>query len=386
MNKNNPLLITCAKGIGPFLASELKVLGFPVLKKTAAGIETKGSFSDTMQLNLYLRTAHRVLFLLENFQAEDSEDLYRETIKIPWEKYIPQDGYVTVVSSVLNPTIRDSRFANVRCKDAIVDRIRKKTGARPDSGSRTDKAVIYLYWKNESVSVYLDTSGVPLARRGYRKIPMSAPMQETLAAAVVLASDYQGEGSFINPMCGSGTIAIEAALIALHKAPGLLRSNFGFKHILGFEPELWKEMRIKARNSAFRSLPQKILATDIDKKAVSAAGKNAMTAGVDQFIDFKVCDFRHTDIPEGKGKIILNPPYGERMGEKKKLEKVYRSIGDFFKHECQGYQGYIFTGNPALAKKVGLKASKRIPFYSGPLDCRLLEYELYPGTKRFPAA
>src|SRR3972149_8667087 len=176
--RKNKILITCAKGITPFLREELLLLGFPVTSETVAGIEPEGTMDDTLRLNLLLRTGHRVLFLLREFHAENADDLYRAVSEIAWEEYIAEDGYVCVTSSVDNPSIRDSRYANVKCKDAIVDRIKEKCGQRPDSGPDQDRVVVNLYWKDEGCSVYLDTSGEPLSRRGYRKIPMTAPMQE----------------------------------------------------------------------------------------------------------------------------------------------------------------------------------------------------------------
>jgi len=212
--QKNKILITCAKGIPPFLKQELLSLNFPVLSEAIAGIETEGTIDDTQKLNLLLRTAHRVLFVLKKFESNDADALYRELSRIPWEEFMPADGYVCVTSSVETPAIRDTRFASLRCKDAIVDRIKDKRGTRPDSGPERGWSVVHLYWKDSRCTVYLDTSGESLSRRGYRKIPLAAPMQETLAAAVVLATSWQGEGNFINPMCGSGTLAIEAALIA----------------------------------------------------------------------------------------------------------------------------------------------------------------------------
>ena len=299
-----------------------------------------------------------------------------------WENYIERDGYISVVSSVDNPTIKDSRFANVKCKDAIVDRIMDKYNQRPYSGPRRDKAVVFLYWKEDQCSIYLDTSGEPLSKRGYRKIPIMAPMQETLAAAVIMATDWRGQGNFINPMCGSGTLAIEAALLALGKAPGLLRSNYAFMHLKGFNKDFWKEQRTKARSAAKKSLDFKIIATDINPKAIEAAKKNAATAGVDHLIEFTICHFSDTITPAGGGIVMLNPEYGERLGKQKELEAVYSGIGDYFKQKCKGYTGYVFTGNPDLAKKIGLRTKRKIPFFNSKIDCRLLEYELYEGSRK----
>jgi putative N6-adenine-specific DNA methylase len=376
------ILVTCAKGITPFLREEILWLGFPVLSETIAGIATEGTMDDTLRLNLFLRTGHRVLFLIREFTARDADALYNSLSEIAWEDYIAEDGYVCITSSVDNPSIKDSRYANVKCKDAIVDRIRERRGQRPDSGPEKDRVVVNLYWKGNVCSVYFDTSGEPLCRRGYRNIPMTAPMQETLAAAVIMASGWKGAGNFINPMCGSGTLAIEAALIALNRASGILRNNFGFMHLKGFNELLWNDLRAQAKRDAKKTINCRIIAGDIRKEAVEAAKKNAATAGVDHLIEFSVCDYSETIIPEGGGLVMLNPEYGERMGKLKELESVYKGIGDFFKQKCGGYTGYIFTGNFELAKKVGLKAKRRIPFFNGGIECRLLAYELYEGSRR----
>ncbi|HXX53281.1 MAG TPA: hypothetical protein VEI28_01780 [Thermodesulfovibrionales bacterium] len=380
MGKNR-ILVTCARGVAQFLKEELVDYGFPVLSEGVAGVATEGTFDDALRLNLRLRTGQRVLYLIREFFARDAEALYREASQIRWEKHIAEDGYVCVTSSVTSPSIRDSRYANVKCKDAIVDRIRETCGRRPDSGPDRDRAVVNLYWKDGICSLYLDTSGEALSRRGYRKIPMEAPMQETLASAVIMASGWNGLGHFINPMCGSGTLAIEAALIALNRAPGLLRDNFGFMHLKGFKKSFWNDLRDEAKRQAEKGLQYRIIATDIRDEAVEAAQKNAANAGVEHLIEFSSCDYFQTSIPEGQGIVMLNPEYGERMGRTKELEDVYKGIGDFFKQRCKGLRGYLFTGNLDLAKHVGLRAKRRIPFFNGAMECRLLEYELYEGSR-----
>jgi putative N6-adenine-specific DNA methylase len=384
VDEKRPILITCPKAIPPYLKQEILSLGFPIRSETVSGVETEGTFDDTLRLNLFIRTGHRVLFLINEFKARSPEELYESIHRIEWERYFEKDSYFSVTSSVDHPTITDSRFANLKCKDAIVDRFSGKYGQRPDSGPRREAVVVHLYWHGRRARVFLDTSGEPLSKRNYRKIPLGAPMQETLAAAAILATGWRGEGNFINPMCGSGTLAIEAALIGLDRAPGLLRTNYGFMHLKEFNRTFWEKLRKEARNRAKKTVGGKIIATDVDPKTIEAARKNAMTAGVDQFIEFGVCDFKDTPVPEGGGVIILNPPYGERMGEIRELEEIYRSIGDFFKKKCQGYRGYIFTGNFSLAKKVGLRTKRRLPFYNGEIECRLLEYELYEGSRKSP--
>jgi putative N6-adenine-specific DNA methylase len=380
--RKSRIVITCAKGVPPFLKQELLSLGFPVLSAGMAEVETEGTMEETLRLNLLIRTGQRVLFLLESFNAKTPDELYKRVSRINWEDYISEGSYFSVTSSVHNPTIKDSRFANVKCKDAVVDRIKEIRGQRPDTGPERNRIVVHLYWKGNIAQVFLDTSGEPLSRREYRMIPLRAPMQETLAAAVVLATGWAGNGNFVNPMCGSGTLAIEAALIALERAPGLLRSNYGFMHLKGFDESSWKVLRRKIRAEAKDRFNARIIATDISQQAVEAAKKNATTAGVDRFIEFGICDFSETPVPTNGGVVILNPEYGERMGEIEKLGETYKEIGDFFKKKCQGYRGYVFTGNLDLAKKVGLRTNRRIIFFNGPIECRLLEYDLYEGSRR----
>lgn len=376
------ILITCAKGITPFLKEELHHLGFPVVTETTAGVMTEGTIDDTLRLNLLLRTGHRVLFLIREFTARNADALYRMVSEIAWEEHISENGYVCVTSSVDTPGIRDSRYANMKCKDAIVDRIREICGKRPDSGPDQDRTVVNLYWKGDNCSLYFDTSGEPLSRRGYRMIPLTAPLQETLASALIRATGWNGNSHFINPMCGSGTLAIEAALYGLNRPAGILRNNYGFMHIRGFKESLWNDLRTEAKKEAKKALGCRIIATDINKDAVEAAKKNAAAAGVEHLIEFSICDYSLTPIPSGEGIVILNPEYGKRMGQIRELEHTYKGIGDFLKQRCKGYRGYLFTGNPDLAKKVGLRAERRIQFFNGGIECRLLEYELYEGSKK----
>jgi putative N6-adenine-specific DNA methylase len=378
----NRILITCPKGIAPILKDEVHALGLPVSAEMAAGVETVGSMFDCMKLNLHIRTGHRVLFCIKEFSASTPQDFYQGIKRIRWEDLIPETEYVSVSSSVDNPYIQNTQFANQKCKDAIMDRMRENCGRRPDSGPDKTGVAVFVYWKGSNCSIYLDTSGEPLARRGYRKIPFKAPMQETLAAAVILSTGWRGKGNFLNPMCGSGTLGIEAAMIGLDKAPGLLRTNFAFMHLRDFRRAEWNALREEARKKSRKGLDGKMILTDLDPKAVRAAQQNALTAGVDHLMTFGVCDYSDTPVPAGGGIIVINPEYGERLGVVKELETVYEGMGNFFKRRCNGYRGYIFTGNPDLAKKVGLKTSRRLIFFNSRIECRLLEYKLYEGSRK----
>jgi putative N6-adenine-specific DNA methylase len=263
--------------------------------------------------------------------------------------------------------------------------MRKVTGARPDSGPALDKVVIHLFWRNEDAELFIDTSGETLAKHGYRKIPGKAPMLEALASATVLATKWDRKSPFVNPMCGSSTIAIEAALLATNRKPGLFRTNYSFMHVRGYDEDVYAQ-EYRALEDQVSAVPGlTVIATDISEDAIQISKVNAGIAGVEDLIRFSVCDFEQTEIPESpSGVVFLNPEYGERLGEASALENTYARIGDFLKKKCKGYTGYIFTGNLELAKKIGLKASRRIEFYTAKIDCRLLEYELYAGSKREP--
>lgn len=386
LDQGSRLQLVTPKRITPYLKQEVLALGYPVLEETAMGLETEGTMQDAMHLNLHLRTAHRVLFYLDEIPADSPEQLYRELRRFDWESYIDADGYLSVSSYADHPSVTDSRFPNLKAKDAIVDRINAKRGRRPDSGPDRTGAVVYLYWKDERCLVYFDTSGESLANRGYRKLAFKAPMQETLAAAVIAATGWKGSESFVNPMCGSGTLAIEAALLGLNVAPGLIRENFGFMHLKGYDPQDWDQLWREAHAAVRKSLSSKIVASDIDPEALHATRRNAALAGVERWIELHGCDFARTPVPAEPGVVIVNPGYGERVGEVEELAGLYHDLGDTFKKTYSGWRGYIFTGNPDLAKVVGLKAKRKIPFYNTQIDCRLLEYELYEGTRKTPRA
>ncbi len=378
--------VTCAPGLADYLEQELAELGFDAVDVRPTTVDIRASLHDAMRLNLHLRTAFNVLYLLDAFTCADPEELYARVEALPWEDWIAPDEYLSVVSSVDTPSITDWRFASLKVKDAVVDRVASVQGARPDSGPLRENFVLHLYWVGDRCELYLNTSGRKLSDRNYRKIPHKAPMQEALAAGVLAATGYDGGAPLVNPMCGSGTLAIEAALIATGRPPGLLRSNFGFMHHKAFDDAAWQQMRREAKKIRSKHAPAPIIASDIDEKAVLAARKNAETAGVHHYIDFHVCDFADTPLPDDPGIVLFNPEYGERLGKIAELEETYARMGDFLKQRCAGWKGYIFTGNLQLAKKVGLRASRRMEFHNARIECRLLKYELYAGTRRKPEA
>lgn len=379
-----PITITCHNRLAPYLEQEVKDLGFELTETFVTGVKLEGTLNDCIRLNLNLRCASQVLYSLLSFEAHTADDVYRELQDCPWEDIIPEDGYFSITSNVQNDSINNSMFANLRVKDAIVDRMRECTGKRPETGADLNGAVIHLFWKNDEAEVFIDSSGESLARHGYRKIPGRAPMLEALAAATIMASRWDGASPFINPMCGSGTLAIEAALYATNTRPGIFRSNYAFMHLNGYEARVYQKEMDRLRKQ-IRQLPHeaKIIASDYSNQAIANAQQNAKAAGVGYLIEFKECDFALTPVPEGKpGVFFINPEYGERLGDVAELEITYGRIGTYMKQKCGGYSGYVFTGNLDLAKKIGLKPKRRIEFFTSTIDCRLFEYELYSGTRR----
>lgn len=409
-DKDYPIIISCAKTLAPWTEREVRELGYAPIDKSDNYVVVRGVLRDVFKLNLWLRTAQRVLVPLFRGRCRHVRELYDKVGSLDWENLIDADGYFTVFSAVHNNTVRDTRLPSLVVKDAVVDKIRMKLGRRPDSGGDYERgASVFVHWHDDTAIVYLDTSGAPLSKRGYRKIPGSAPMQETLAAACIDAMEWDGTAPFISPMCGSGTPAIEAALKAMRRAPGTLRAKFGFMGIKGYNqiikgekaprsaprqrfgasPEqIYKDMVLEAQEQEKKAIPP-ILATDISPEAIQNARLNALTADVIKHISFEACDFADTDVQQfaswknpdsadstSRPTIFFNPEYGIRLGDPEELKVLYDRIGQFLADKCRGMLGGLITGNPDLAKMVNLKYKHRIPFFNGPIDCRLFLYEL----------
>ncbi|MBR9999263.1 MAG: class I SAM-dependent RNA methyltransferase [Cyclobacteriaceae bacterium] len=361
---------------------EIIDLGYPVMAQDKLHVETEGTLQDTIHLNLYLRTAHRVLFFLDQFDAGSLNDLYAAIKKISWEEIIPLKGYFSIHSFVRQDNINDFRIVNLKMKDAIADRFSAKYQKRPDSGNQHDHLVLFIRWVSNHCEIYIDTSGETLAKHGYREHSWKAPLAESLAASIIYSMQWDHADRFINPMCGSGTLAIEAALVASGRYPGLYRDNYSFKHLKEPVDETYMTLKKKIQDEVDRDCRVHIHASDIHPGAVRQAMMNAQKAGVEGLIAFETRDFKDIAIPSPPGILIMNPGYGLRLGEEEKLEPLYESIGNFFKQKCNGYTGYVFTGNTNLGKQIGLRTRRKIPFLNGNIECRLLEYELYSGTKK----
>jgi len=382
-NTASKIIVTCNRRLSAYLEKEIIALGYTPVKVFLTGVELQGTMQDCIKLNLHLRCASQVLLSIKEFYCDHPEDLYDAVLDINWTSIITPETYFSITSNVFHDSINNGMYANVKVKDAIVDVFKDKGLERPSTGPLQDAAVIHLHWKHEDAELFLDTSGETLAKHGYRRFPGRAPMLESLAACTIVAGKWDRASHFVNPMCGSGTLAIEAALMASNRAPGLLRNNYSFMHFVGYQEAIYFQEKEIIKNQIQENNSIKIIASDISNQAIEVARANAEIAEVDHLIDFQICDFRDTQVPQHEaGVVYINPEYGERLGEIEQLEITYKAMGDFLKQSCQGYNAYIFTGNLDLAKKIGLKASRRIEFYNGKLDCRLLEYEMYRGTKR----
>jgi len=368
------VFVTCAKGIAPLLAGELRACGFPVDAEETSGVRTRADLQGQIRLCFELQTAHRVLVPVWQGRVSRLPALYRELHEIPWEELLGPDGYVRLMGTVHREDIRDNRVALLKAKDAVMDRLREVFGRRPDSGPGDHGATLYLYWVENEVTISVDLAGVPLSRRGYRKQGGAAPLQEALAAAMLLRCGWDKTTPLCVPMGGAGTLAIEAARMALNQAPGLSRTFFGFQHLLPYTAEMEEKERKRLESEIRKECPP-IYYSDSNPEAYGHARANAECAGVERHIQFDVCDFRESMVPPGAW-VLLNPPYGLRLEPGEDLEPLYRDIGRWLKGLPGGGMGWVITGNLKLAKRFGLKLADRDTLYNGAVECRFLGFQL----------
>lgn len=375
------ITITCLNRLQPYVVKEIYELNFDIVDRFATGVRVMGTMKDCIRLNLQLTCASSVLYSIGKKQIENPDELYEWVLTFPWEKILMEDVTFSITSNVHHPTINNNLFANLRVKDGVNDRLRSEIGDRYNTHADLSQAVIHLYWNEEGAELFIDTSGKSLGRHGYRKFPGKAPMLESLAAGCLRATVWDKVSPLVTPMCGTGTVAIEAAMQATNTKPGMFRYNYSFMYIQGYRLIDYRIERAVITKMRTPDVPTKIIASDMDWRMIDMAKKNAEAAHMEHIIEFRQEDFRKTRVPEieeyEKGIVFFNPEYGERLGEVSELEKTYKAIGDYMKNEAKNYTGYIFTGNLELAKHIGLKAKRRIEFYNGKLDCRLLEYDLY---------
>jgi putative N6-adenine-specific DNA methylase len=368
---------TCGRGIEPVLADELRDLGAAEVEPGRGGVGFVGDKALLYQANLWLRTAIRVLKPILEMTVASPDDLYDAVGSLDWSRYLTPEHTLAVDCNVRDSALTHSKYAALRVKDAICDQFVKRQGRRPSVDVDEPMIGLNLHVHGEQAVLSLDSSGESLHKRGYRPIQTRAPLNEALAAALVLSTGWRGEVPFADPLCGSGTLPIEAAWIALHRPPGLTRRRFGFQGWMDFDVELWTSLRDEARRGVLRALPAPILASDLRGDAVSFAISNARAAGIGHLLRFEKSDVRDFRPPPGPGVLVCNPPYGERLGEEKELRGLYQLLGEVFRERCGGWSVYIFTGNRRLAEAIGMEPVEQIPLFNGKIPCRLLKFTLH---------
>jgi len=369
--------VTSAKGLEDLVTAELCTLGLTELKTERGGVSFNGSLEDGYKACLWLRTASRVLLVLAEFPCTSPEELYAGVRAIGWHQYLNPEMTMAVDSVLRDSAMTHSGFIALKSKDAIVDCIRDKFGSRPNVDTKSPDLQINVHLVKNRCTVSLDMAGDPLDRRGYRLDRNKAPLRENMAAALIAFSGWTGETPLYDPMCGSGTIVIEAALKAANAAPGLLRERFGFQNWLGHDPTLWRNMLAEAKELRKRELAVRLRGSDRSPGSIEMSKQNAVRAGVGRLTSFTTADISTFEPSASPAMIIFNPPYGDRMGELAELASLYRTFGDILKKRCAGSTAYILCGNSELVKHIGLKATRRIPIWNGPIECRLMKYEMY---------
>ena len=379
------LTATTQFGLEELLADELYHLGADITHVGSRAVEFIGDQRLLYEVALWSRLSMRLLRPFAAFYAPDEKALYREVGRIDWADFIGPGQTFAITSVVNRSTFEHSLFVAQLTKDAIVDQFRARTGERPSVDTRTPDIRLHLRMSENEVILSLDAAGDSLHRRGYRQHTNEAPLNEVLAAGLVLLSGWDGKKPLIDPMCGSATILTEAGLLTQRIAPGLFhQGKFGFENWYDFDPQLWAEVREAAKAQRLDE-PQAYLAgSDLDPQTIDMAAANITAAGLEDFIRLSVRDVKDAvpSAKEGPGVLITNPPYGERLGEETEMTALYKTIGDALKANFQGFDAFVFTGNLEAAKSIGLKAKRRTPLFNGPIDCRLLKYELYQGSRR----
>jgi len=374
------MLATTLFGLEDILAGELEEAGAASIEKLNRAVSFSGDKKLLYRLNLSARTASKFLVPVRKRQVLSDKDLYTAAMDVEWWKYLDVDKTFAVDSVVNSKHFNHSKYAALKVKDAIADRFREKYGKRPSVDRENPDVRINVHIDRERCAISLDSSGEPLHRRGYRLEGGGAPLNEVLAAGMIMLSGWRGEGSFIDPMCGSGTLPVEAAFIAGNAAPGLLRKRFGFFGWNDFDAALFGRISAELKKGE-RTPASAICGSDISKRAVETARKNIGRARLEKTVKIQAGAFERVDPPPAPGILVMNPPYGQRMGSADIVE-FYKMIGDTLKRKYEGYQAWIISANFDAMKFIGLRPSKKITLFNGPLECRFQRYEVYGGSKK----
>jgi putative N6-adenine-specific DNA methylase len=368
---------TCGRGIEPVLADELRALGAAEVTPGRGGVHFHGDRATLYLANLWLRTAIRVLRPILEVQVTSPDELYEAVRQVDWSRYLTPDHTIAVDCNVRDSHITHSKYAALRTKDAICDQFVECCGRRPSVDVDQPMVGLNLHVYKDAATLSLESSGESLHKRGYRPILTRAPLNEALAAAIIYLTGWKPDTPFIDPLCGSGTLPIEAAWLALKRPPGLTRKRFGFQGWMDFDVELWTSLRDEARRGVRHAVPAPVLGADIRGDAISFAIDNAKAAGIGHLLRFDKRDVRNFRPPDGPpGMIVCNPPYGERIGEERDLLKLYQTLGEVLAERCRGWTAHVFTGNPRLAAAIGLKPARQLPLFNGKIPCRLLTFAM----------
>ena len=365
-----------ADGLKEAGAGELNELGAEDVRPEFSGIYFRADKSTLYRINYLTRILSRCLAPLISFACHDTDTLYRKAKQIEWEDFFAEGNTFAVSANVSNSAISHSKFAALRLKDAVADYFKEITGQRPDVSVRNPDILLNLHIRNDKAVISLDTSGGALHRRGYREETVPAPMQETVAAAIIRYSEWDGSVPLYDPLCGSGTLLCEALMRYSNIPAGVFRNQFGFEFLPDFDGAVWKQVK-KEADGHIRELPEGLIAgSDVSAEAVSAARTNLMGLHYGNNVNVEKADFRKLPALE-EHVIVTNPPYGIRLGRDENLEMFYKYLGDFLKQKCKGSAAFVYFGERKYIKKIGLKASWKIPIKAGGLDGRLVKYEMH---------
>lgn len=371
------LFATTDAGFEDVLARELRRLGATEIRPGERGVGFSGDLSMVYRANIHLRCAYRVLLELAEFESPTREALYDGVREVFWAEHMILDQTLAVDAVSNRSELSHTQFVSRVVKDAIVDGFRRRFGRRPNVDTVEPDIRVNARLLNNRCTLSLDTSGERLHRRGYRPAQgVVAPLKETLAAGILMKSGYKAGLALYDPMCGSGTFLVEAALLAKKIAPGLLGRSHAFRRFPWFDRTVFKQVMEEAKSNVLKDVDTEIIGTDIDEGALRAVRTAASGAGVDDIIRIRKQNLRDFT-PKNGGMIVTNPPYGERLGEMKELEQLYRDFGDILKQRCTGMTAHILTGSPFLAKHIGLRPHRRDILFNGPLECRLLHFRMY---------
>jgi putative N6-adenine-specific DNA methylase len=374
------IIVKTFQGLEEILEQELIKLGINQTRISKRAVICEASWEQIYKSNYWLRTATRILLPIHKFVARNPNDLYNRVISVNWDEYLDPEMDFRIDSTVKSNYFTHSKFAALKTKDAIADFFRNKYDKRPNVNTEDPDLRIHLHINDENCTLSLDSSGDSLHKRGYRDRSVKAPINEVLAAGLVLLSGWDKSQKFMDPMCGSGTIPIEAALIALNRPPQQTNRWFGFMRWKNYNPRLWEKIKDQANFEIKNEIPH-IIGCDIEAQALKSAHANIKTAGLENFIELKKIDFfEDQDVYENVF-LIMNPPYDERLEIDNDI-RFYKSIGNQLKHRFKNAEAWIFSGNPDALKYVGLKTSKRLHLYNGPLASKFHKFEMYEGSKK----